>query len=83
MFRNKTYLGIRKCGDLEIENAHGPLVSREAWDAVQATLRERPQKGGAGRRANSIPCGPGRPFCCRDWPSVPNAARRWSAARTT
>jgi site-specific DNA recombinase len=45
MFRNRTYLGIRKCGDLEIENAHEPLVSREVWDAVQATLRERPQKG--------------------------------------
>jgi DNA invertase Pin-like site-specific DNA recombinase len=45
LFRNKTYLGIRKCGDLEIENAHEPLVSRELWDAVQATLRERPKKG--------------------------------------
>jgi len=45
MFRNKTYLGIRKCGDLEVENAHEPLVSRELWDAVQATLRKRPAKG--------------------------------------
>jgi len=36
MFRNKTYLGIRKCGDLEVENAHEPLVSRELWDTVQA-----------------------------------------------
>ena len=45
MFRNRTYLGIRKCGDLEVENAHEPLVSRELWDAVQATLRRRPQKG--------------------------------------
>jgi len=46
MFRNKTYLGIRKCGELEIEDAHEPLVSCELWDAVQATLRKRPEKGG-------------------------------------
>jgi site-specific DNA recombinase len=45
MFRNTTYLGVRKCGDLEVENAHEPLVSRELWDAVQATLRKRPAKG--------------------------------------
>jgi len=45
MFRNKTYLGIRKCGELEIEDAHEPLVSRELWDAVQATLRKRPERG--------------------------------------
>ena len=35
-----------------------------------------------GRQANSIPCGPGRPFCCPAWPFAPNAARPWSAART-
>jgi DNA invertase Pin-like site-specific DNA recombinase len=46
MFRNRTYLGIRKCGELEIEDAHEPLVSCELWDAVQATLRNRPKKGG-------------------------------------
>ena len=46
MFRNRTYLGIRKCGELEIEGAHEPLVSCELWDAVQATLRKRPEKGG-------------------------------------
>jgi len=45
MFRNKTHLGIRKCGELEVEDAHEPLVSRELWDAVQATLRQRPAKG--------------------------------------
>ena len=46
MFRNRTYLGIRKCGELEIEGAHEPLVSCELWDAVQATLAKRPEKGG-------------------------------------
>ena len=45
MFRNRTYLGIRKCGELEIEVAHKPLVSHELWDAVQSTLRKRPEKG--------------------------------------
>jgi hypothetical protein len=45
MFRNVTYLGVRKCGELEVEDAHEPLVSGELWDAVQATLRKRPEKG--------------------------------------
>jgi site-specific DNA recombinase len=45
MFRNKTYLGIRKCGTLEVENAHEPLVSLELWNRVQETLRKRPKKG--------------------------------------
>lgn len=35
-FGNETYLGIRKCGDLRIDNAHEPLVDRETWDIVQA-----------------------------------------------
>jgi len=45
MFRNETYLGIRKCGELHIENAHEPLVTRNLWRAVQATLHKRPQRG--------------------------------------
>jgi site-specific DNA recombinase len=40
--RNKTYLGIRKCGDIETPDAHEPLVSQEIWDRVQETLWERP-----------------------------------------
>jgi len=35
-FRNKTYLGIRKCGQLEIEHAHHAMITQETWDAVQA-----------------------------------------------
>ncbi len=46
-WRNKTYLGIRKCGDLEVADAHEPLVSQALWDRVQARLRDRPQKGGS------------------------------------
>ena len=30
---------------LAVENAHEPLIRRELWDAVQATLRPRPAKG--------------------------------------
>lgn len=45
-FRNETYLGIRKCGDLRVEDAHEAIVSQELWDAVQETLIERPGKGG-------------------------------------
>jgi site-specific DNA recombinase len=44
-WRNKTYLGFRKCGDLEIPAAHEPLVSQELWDQVQARLHDRPQRG--------------------------------------
>jgi DNA invertase Pin-like site-specific DNA recombinase len=41
MFRNKTYLGIRKCGNLEVEDAHEPLITQETWEAVQETLKTR------------------------------------------
>ena len=44
-FRNKTYLGIRKGGEIEVERAHEPLIHRETWERVQATLRSRPQRG--------------------------------------
>jgi site-specific DNA recombinase len=43
--RNKTYLGIRKCGDIETPGAHEPLVTQELWDKVQDTLWERPDPG--------------------------------------
>ncbi len=45
-FRNETYLGIRKCDDLRVEDAHEPLITRDLWDAVQDTLQERVGKGG-------------------------------------
>jgi DNA invertase Pin-like site-specific DNA recombinase len=44
-FRNETYLGIRKCDDLRVEDAHEPLISQEIWDAVQETLISKPGKG--------------------------------------
>src|SRR5690606_718562 len=45
MFTNKTYLGITKCGELEVEGTHEPLIDRETWDAVQATFQPRVHKG--------------------------------------
>jgi hypothetical protein len=45
-FRNKTYLDIRRCGEIEVEAAHEPLVDRWVWERVQATLRCRPKRGG-------------------------------------
>ncbi len=46
-FRNKTYLGVRKCGEIEVEGAHEPLIDRDTWDRIQATLRTRPKRGGS------------------------------------
>lgn len=34
-FRNRTYLGVRKCGDILIENAHPALITPDLWEAVQ------------------------------------------------
>jgi DNA invertase Pin-like site-specific DNA recombinase len=44
-FRNKTYLGVRLCGDLEIPNAHEALITQEMWDRVQMITDPRPMKG--------------------------------------
>ena len=35
-FRNETYAGVRKAGELRVENAHEAYVSREDFDRVQA-----------------------------------------------
>lgn len=42
-FSNKTYLGILKCGDEEIEGALPALVDRDTWEAVQLHRRGRAQ----------------------------------------
>lgn len=34
-FANKSYLGLGRCGELEIENHHPALVTRETWDTVR------------------------------------------------
>ena len=40
-FRNKTYLGMIKCGDLEIPDGHEPLCTPEQWEAVQRSSAPR------------------------------------------
>jgi len=35
MWANKTYLGIRKCGDLEVPSAHEALVDEKTWETIQ------------------------------------------------
>ena len=40
-FTNKTYLGIGKCGDLEVPDHHPPAIERETWDRVQAIIAKR------------------------------------------
>jgi site-specific DNA recombinase len=44
-FANKTYLGIRKCGETGVEGAHEPLITREIWDAVQRGSNRRSPSG--------------------------------------
>lgn len=46
-WKNKTYLGYRKCDDLEIPGAHEAIIDQELWDRVQARLRERPKRHGS------------------------------------
>lgn len=39
-FRNKSYLGVGKSGDLEIPNHHEAIISEELWDAVRKAEKE-------------------------------------------
>jgi site-specific DNA recombinase len=48
-FTNKTYLGIGKCGDIEIENHHPALVDQATWQAVQE-IQKRSQRRVKGSR---------------------------------
>jgi DNA invertase Pin-like site-specific DNA recombinase len=40
-FRNKSYLGIGKAGDLEVPNHHEPLITWELWEAVRKVEQKR------------------------------------------
>lgn len=44
-FENKTYLGIGKCGDLEILDHHPAAVDQATWDAVQKIQAAHPKNG--------------------------------------
>lgn len=61
-FRNETYLGIRKCGDLQTPNAHEPLIDEETWDKVQATLVKSPTKGKRWSQEREHPSRAARPY---------------------
>jgi len=43
-FTNKTYLGVGKCGDVEIENHHPALVDQATWDTVQEIQKRSQQR---------------------------------------
>ena len=44
-FANKSYLGIGKWGQLEIENHHEAAIDTETWERVQAIQRLDPRAG--------------------------------------
>jgi len=44
-FRNKSYLGIGKAGDLEIPDHHEPIITWELWEAVRRVERAARAKG--------------------------------------
>jgi DNA invertase Pin-like site-specific DNA recombinase len=58
-FCNKTYLGIGKCGDLEIPDHHEAAISLEMWEAVQKIKEANPWYGKTGHplhpRRKAIP----------------------------
>ncbi len=43
-FTNKTYLGIGKCGGLEIPNHHPAIIDPAVWDAVQDQQNAHPSR---------------------------------------
>lgn len=47
-FKNKSYLGIGKSGDLEITDHHEPLITWELWEAVQKLRTAHPRYGNKG-----------------------------------
>ena len=48
-FRNKSYLGIGKAGDLEVQDHHGPLITWETWEAVRKIEKTMPHYREQGR----------------------------------
>ena len=47
-FANKTYLGIGKCGSLEIPDHHPAAIDQETWNAVQAIEQAHPRQAQRG-----------------------------------
>lgn len=44
-FSNKSYLGIGKCGNLEIPDHHEAAIDLATWEAVQRVQRDNPRAG--------------------------------------
>jgi len=44
-FKNKSYLGVGKCGDIEVPDHHEPLITKKIWDAVQKIKSNYRQRG--------------------------------------
>lgn len=44
-FANKTYLGIGKCGELEIPDHHPSAIDQATWDTVQKIQAAHPKHG--------------------------------------
>jgi site-specific DNA recombinase len=47
-FRNKSYLGIGKAGELEIPDHHTPIITWELWNAVKKIEKTMPRHGRSG-----------------------------------
>ncbi|MDP2776173.1 MAG: recombinase zinc beta ribbon domain-containing protein [Anaerolineales bacterium] len=47
-FNNKTYLGIGKCGDLEVSDHHEAAITQKKWDEVQSLIEASPWYGKKG-----------------------------------
>jgi site-specific DNA recombinase len=44
-FSNKSYLGIGKCGDLEVPDHHEAAIDLATWEAVQRIQKSHPRAG--------------------------------------
>ncbi|MDP1714767.1 MAG: recombinase zinc beta ribbon domain-containing protein, partial [Anaerolineales bacterium] len=47
-FNNKTYLGIGKCGDLEVPDHHEAAITQKEWQKVQSLIAASPWHGKTG-----------------------------------
>lgn len=48
-FENKTYLGVGKCGDLEIPDHHPPMIDLATWEAVRRLEDAAPKRKRSGQ----------------------------------
>ena len=53
-FANKTYLGVGKCGGIEVENHHPALVDQATWDAVQDVQKRFQHRAKGGQSNHTI-----------------------------